>query len=168
MLCAILQAIKGKTINPNVAILFSRSEEKGEMGSYFAAADTPISIKTNVISTDITPAENKKSLGKGLLFRTSNKRTAYDMNLLKSLVEKAKEYFKDTNFKYELKKEKDKGATDSSAFDSLGFKVAGIAIPLWNYHNKDPKTGKPLPEIVHDFDLQSLVYYIRCLICEVS
>ena len=163
LLCALLQVAKDRKIPKSVKFLFSRSEEKGELGSYFAAADTPLSHNTKIISIDITDTKSEKNLGKGLIVKQEDEKNMHSKELVSFLIELAEKEYKEQGFEYKVVKRHEKGATDSTAFGELGFDIASIEIPLWNYHNKGPKL-MPAPEIIYDKDLKALLAYINILI----
>lgn len=91
LVCVLLQTIKDQKPARNIKILFSRSEEKGELGSYFAAADTPLSSKTKIVSVDLTNTDNKEDLGKGVIIREKSKEVLYNEDLVEFLESIAKQ-----------------------------------------------------------------------------
>jgi hypothetical protein len=62
----------------------------------------------------------------------------------------------DSTFKYQ-KRVMDGGTCEATAFNCHGFQVAGMSVPLFNYHNIQKKGAKPGPEAVAHADVEGVV-----------
>jgi putative aminopeptidase FrvX len=150
LVCVLLHALSfARPPSPDVAVLLTRSEEKGLIGSYFAASDTPLTCKTKVVSVDLTDAQEK-----GVMVRWKDKGTELD----ESFAEKLFGDLKGICDCY-MQTRTSKGKTDSTAFSDLGFCSAGLSIPLKNYHNKKGKGAAP--EEISENDRLALMTALR-------
>ena len=59
---------------------------------------------------------------------------------------------KDKGFKFQ-RKLMDTGRCEGSIFSSFNYRTGAISIPLGNYHNQNPETGKQKPN-TYPFDME--------------
>lgn len=153
LVASLLRAAEEQPPDKNVAILFARSEEKGEMGSYFAAADTPLTRSARIVSVDVEPVYSFKDIGHGVSVKTLTGADDGGEALTHSIKELADINGITVN-EGELKEYK----TDVRAFDDMGFTTTCISIPVFNMHNKSKADdSSPKLEVLSDTDRSALV-----------
>jgi len=145
----LLEALKAvRPIRGEVGVLFTRSEEKGLIGSYFAATESPLTHKTKVISVDVT--EVGEGRPEGVMVRWKDQDGQMDKKFAREIYERIK-----SRCRAFFQPGSSKGDTDSTAFSKLGFSTAGISITVGNYHNK--VRGGVGPEFISEADRRDLL-----------
>jgi putative aminopeptidase FrvX len=136
MLC-ILSELADREIDAEVWMLFTRAEEVGFVGAIGLARSGRIPASLPVVSIEMSRATPGATPGMGPVVRLGDKSSVFDNSFLRFLRDTAH----DMRTEHGLKSQQmlmEGGACEATALDAFGFRTAGLALPLGNYHNMAP------------------------------
>lgn len=147
-----------KNRKTRMTFLLSRMEECGLVGSLEAlrAMSHRYKIKKNelaVIALDVIKELPMAPMGGGVIIRHGDAETKYDDHIVKFLLRVAQS--KGIPFQ-EI--EHSGGVSESTVFNEYGFRVAGLGIPIGNYHNE---SVRPEPEKYCQTDFEGLLSILK-------
>lgn len=145
----------------SVWALFTRAEEIGFLGTLEAIRLKTLPKTACVLSLECSNAANGiAEPGAGVIVRVGDKSSIFDPNLSQALRVSAEAVKKENpGFKYQ-RRLMDGGTCEATPFCAAGYRAAGLALPLLNYHNQSTGAdGKPDigPEMVKVDDYLSEV-----------
>ncbi|HDS74678.1 MAG TPA: M28 family peptidase, partial [Firmicutes bacterium] len=143
MLC-VLHELGDQPLDVDVWAVFTRAEEVGFLGAIGLARSGRLPTSLPVVSIEMSKSIPGGSQGMGPVVRLGDKSSVFDNGFLLYLRDIAAE-LKDEreNFKYQQIL-MDGGSCEATPLSAFGFRTAGLAIPLQNYHNMKP-TGPSGP-----------------------
>jgi putative aminopeptidase FrvX len=142
----------------------TRAEEVGFVGVLAHFKCYMKSAKQNLlfISLEASKTLPGAELGKGPVLRLGDRSGVFEARSLRFL-----EYVAAKALKKSFQKRlMDGGTCEATVAMSYGMPTIGISVPLANYHNARPESGRPGPEGIHLNDLQGLVVLCRKLVSE--
>jgi endoglucanase len=149
--CVIIISVLEKLKNKKVIGVFTRAEEVGFKGALHLLEQKTLALNTPVISLEASRTLPGARLGKGCVIRLGDKRSLFDSDIIKQIDEAAERLQKKKKIKFQ-RRIMDGGSCEATACRSYGVPAAGIAVPLFNYHNQRPD-GKSGPEMIHLYDV---------------
>lgn len=123
--------------------VFTRAEEVGFFGALGLVAERVLPKKTWVVVMETSKALPMAEIGKGPVVRLGDRARIFDGDLLyamKSIAEELKQ--SDPSFRYQMRV-MDGGTCEATAYVLQGYKAAGLAFPLGNYHNVGRTAVRP-------------------------
>ncbi|MBI3542395.1 MAG: hypothetical protein HY075_03860 [Deltaproteobacteria bacterium] len=155
--CALLEAYKNAGRPRGVVALLTRAEESGFHGTLAVLKKKMLDPKrTLMVSVETSSQLPGAELGKGPVVRLGDRATIFSPAFVYWVQARAAELAAaDRKFKYQ-RRVMDGGTCEATAFNCFGFQVAGISVPLFNYHNIS-KSGAPEPEAVAASDVEGVV-----------
>ena len=133
--------------------LFTRAEEIGFLGAIHAFRAGVLPKDAVIVSVEASAQRPNAVLGGGVIVRTGDRRSCFDPALIAWLLSTARRLQGDDPSFHFQRALMDGGACESTAAQALGWRTAGLSLPLGNYHNRGPK-GRLAPERIHADDLQ--------------
>jgi putative aminopeptidase FrvX len=140
VLLGILTEIAGKDLDTEVWALFTRAEEAGFVGAVGLARSGKLPLSLPVVSVEMSNAMPGATQGMGPVVRLGDKSSVFDNGFLLYAKEVAAQLKKEASnpaFKYQQML-MDGGSCEATVLNAFGFRTAGLAIPLGNYHNQRP------------------------------
>jgi len=147
------------------ALLFTRAEEEGFIGTHELLAKRSFKLPKTIITLEV-PRENGALVASdGVMVRVGDRNLCYDPALIFHLESLALELtHEDKTFKYQ-KRLGLAGGIESTVFSLHGYTVASICVAVQHGHNIDlTNQGRPAPERVHRGDLLALATLIQSLL----
>ena len=149
--CALILAAIKNSKRENIVALLNTAEEEGMIGSLKNMENRIISNKDIVLSIEATPNQKEARMGNGAVIREGDaleKFTPEVVGWLEKLSSKLP-------YGYQTSRPVS-GNTEGAVYASFGKKVAGISVPINNYHNKNmmPESAK-ISDIISAFALLS-------------
>jgi putative aminopeptidase FrvX len=129
----------------NMLAVFTRAEETGFRGALGFLYSQILGAKNMAISLEASRALEGAEISQGPVIRLGDRRSLFNSDVV-SRLDFAAESLKKRGKKIQ-RRIMDGGVCEGTAFNFLGIKCGGLAIPLGNYHNQKP-SGKPGPEFV--------------------
>lgn len=158
----LLMALKDLKSKNKAIFMFSRGEEVGFAGILQAIYNQQFNAKKqSFIALEASAELPLAECGKGSVIRLGDRSSIYHGSLLQWMREIARNISSDTKIPYQSRI-MDGGSCEASGFNAFGFAVAGVSIPLKNYHNSGAK--KVENEKVSKDD----VYGAYRLICDIA
>lgn len=130
--CALILAVLQKIENDNVIAVLNTAEEEGMIGSIKNMENNLISKKDIVISVEATPHQKEARIGSGAVIRSGDALEKFTTSATSWL----KKIASTLPYEYQVSRPTS-GNTEGAVYASYGMKVAGISIPINNYHNKN-------------------------------
>lgn len=155
----------GGAVRP-AGVLFTRAEELGFYGALEAAHNGLLPRGAELISLECSRALPTARQGDGVVVRIGDRAGIFDPGLSATLLRLAVELQRrGRGFRF-LRRLMDGGTCEATVFCAAGFKAAGLALPLGNYHNQAGLDGgrKGLgAENVQVADFQNMVRLMLAL-----
>ncbi|MCX7886793.1 MAG: M20/M25/M40 family metallo-hydrolase, partial [Verrucomicrobiae bacterium] len=148
---AALGALARHRVRAPVWGLFTRAEEVGFAGAIEVAQSGCIPPQALVVSLEASSERPWARVGNGPIIRVGDRMTTFDPAATWFLMEVARR--KQIHVQRCLM---DGGTCEATAFAAYGYRVAGLCVPLGNYHNVG-KRLRPAAEFVSVRDLVGLV-----------
>lgn len=123
------RARRDKTLG-HLSVLLTRGEEMGFLGAIAACKSGSIPADARVISVETSRALPGVEIGGGPVVRVGDAATVFDSALSNALWTIARQQKSSVQ-----RKLMDGGACEATAFGAYGYRAAGLALPLGNYHN---------------------------------
>lgn len=133
--------------------LFTRAEEIGFLGAIQAFRAGMVPKDAAIVSVEASAQRPNAVLGGGVIVRTGDRRSCFDPALTAWLLSTAHRLQHDDPSFLVQRALMDGGACEATAAQALGWRAAGLSLPLGNYHNRGPR-GRLAPERIHADDLQ--------------
>ena len=133
--------------------LFTRAEEIGFIGAIQAFREGIVPKHAVIVSVEASAQRPNAVLGGGVIVRTGDRRSCFDPALIAWLLSTATALQRENPSFHFQRALMDGGACEATAAQALGWRAAGLSLPLGNYHNRGPK-GCLAPERIHADDLQ--------------
>ena len=152
---ATLLSLAESQAETNFIGIFSRAEENGLNGAIALMQDEMLPRDTWLISVEASHSKAGVEIGKGPVIRLGDHHTIFDLSLINHLRESAAQ-LKEENINFMVQQRiMDRGTCESTAYAAFGYRTAGIALPLGNYHNmsEDPHDPHLRPEYIYKDDL---------------
>jgi putative aminopeptidase FrvX len=119
--------------------IFTRAEEIGFGGAQLLAEGGRLPADTLVVSLEASMALPGAQPGRGPVIRTGDRATVFDSGLEHHLHTVAKDLAAaDPSFAFQ-RQLMGGGTCEATVFTALGYRAAGLACPLTNYHNVTPR-----------------------------
>jgi len=159
--CGLIYALKQAGAPKGIAVLLTRAEESGFHGTIEVLRKKILNpLRTMMVSIETSsqlPLGGE--LGKGPVLRLGDKATVFDPGFTYWMQQQAAELAKrEKKFTYQ-RRVMDGGTCEATAFNCYGFRVAGVSVPLKNYHNMSP-SGRAEPESVSLRDVERLTLLV--------
>jgi endoglucanase len=155
--------------------LFTRAEEVGFVGAAAAAREGGLPPAARVVSVETSAAGPVARQGAGPVVRVGDRASVYDRVTVGALDAVAAELGAARRGRFRHQRALMSGGTcEATLFARRGWRTAGLALPLANYHNmKDPPPQDPggasdaapalAPEAIHADDYLGLVRLLAAL-----
>tara|TARA_B100000965_G_C19543944_1_gene736891 strand:+ start:190 stop:1218 length:1029 start_codon:yes stop_codon:yes gene_type:complete len=155
---SLIQLLSSSDSSHSFGAVFTRAEEVGFVGANELAKNWPFSQNSCFVSIETSIPTGKSDLGKGPICRVGDRLTVFDHIATESILHAAR-----TNSLEVQRELLDMGACEASALSVHGIPVAGISLPLGNYHNCG-KNDIIEEEFVSFSDLQVLISLMESII----
>jgi endoglucanase len=141
--------------------VFTRAEEVGLVGATALARSRGLPAGALVVVLETSKELPGARRGEGPVLRVGDRQTVFDAALTWELQRVAEALRRETRgFRFQ-RRLMDGGVCEASSFGVFGYRAAGLALPLGNYHNMGRKG--PAPELIHRQDLRCLVAWLVAL-----
>jgi putative aminopeptidase FrvX len=144
MLCLLHELAEREGDDDDVAevwAVFTRAEEVGFVGAVGLALSHKLPTTVPIVSVEMSKGRPGGTQGMGPVIRLGDRSSVFDNTFLLFMKDVAAELKKESEgFKYQQML-MDGGACEATALNAFGFRTAGLAVPLSNYHNM--KTANP-------------------------
>ncbi len=115
--------------------VFTRAEEVGFVGAIGLARSQKLPATVPTVSIEMSKARPGGTQGMGPVIRLGDRSSVFDNSFLLFMKDVAAELkAEQEGFKYQQML-MDGGACEATALNAFGFRTAGLAVPLSNYHN---------------------------------
>lgn len=136
LLCVLDELHRTRPRGAALWVLFTRAEELGFYGALLAAKARILPRGARVISLECSRALPNASQGAGVILRIGDAASIFDPNLCAALRHAAEDLRrKGRGFQYQ-RRLMDGGTCEALPFGHAGYRAAGLALPLGNYHNQ--------------------------------
>jgi putative aminopeptidase FrvX len=146
-------------LEAKVHAVFTRAEEVGWLGAWALGEHWPFEDDAVFLSLETSRPVNGAEFGAGPIVRVGDRLSVFDSEAIDAIMRTALEQG--------IRVQRcllDAGACEATALQALGYRSAGISVPLGNYHNVgEDKTIQP--EYVMLEDVKSLVHLLTALSC---
>ncbi len=146
-------------LEAKVHAVFTRAEEVGWLGAWALGEHWPFDDDAVFLSLETSRPVNGAEFGAGPIIRVGDRLSVFDADATDAIVRTAQEQG--------IRVQRcllDAGACEASALQALGYRSAGISVPLGHYHNVgEDKTIQP--EYVMTEDVKGLVRLLTALVC---
>ena len=126
----LIQMLSTSSSTNSFGAVFTRAEEVGFVGAIELAKSWPFEKGASFVSIETSIPTGKSKIGKGPICRVGDRLTVFDNNLTESILFAGEQ--RSLTIQRELL---NLGACEASAMSIYGVPVAGISLPLGNYHN---------------------------------
>lgn len=162
VLMALLENLVAEAAVADVTVVFTRAEEAGLVGATALARSGLVPQDSPILSLEASMEKPAARIGGGVVLRTGDIMSNYDPGLCAFLLSTAQGIAsKRPRFRWQ-RCLMDGGTTESSSFAAYGYKAAGLAFAMGNYHNMG--SDGIAPEVVSVSDLQGglelLTHYV--------
>jgi endoglucanase len=123
--------------------LFTRGEEEGLLGAFEAARLGTVPRDATIVSLECSKALPEAPQGAGVIVRVGDLTSVFDNTVVEALRSAAQQA--GVRFRRKLM---DGGTCEATVFCALGYRAAGLATPLGNYHNAADDGHGIAPETV--------------------
>lgn len=138
LLLAMLLELGDRPLQTEVWALFTRAEEVGFVGAIALANTGRLPLSMPIISVEMSKAMPGASQGLGPVIRLGDRSSVFDHAVLLFMRDVAADLrSRSEGFRYQQLL-MDGGSCEATAFNAFGFRTAGLAVPLGNYHNQKP------------------------------
>ncbi|MCX7933882.1 MAG: hypothetical protein N3A66_01320, partial [Planctomycetota bacterium] len=141
-------------------VLLTRAEEIGAPAAWVAAAALPPGKA--IITIEMPNAIGEIRAGDGAIIRTGDAVTSFDPQILAHIEAEAQRLARRNPWFRFQRRLGWRGGTESTIFGLCGLRVAGISLPIVNYHNIGP-ANRPAAEQADLGDLRSLLLLLETL-----
>ena len=143
VLVATLMELNDKEIDTEIWFLFTRAEETGFIGALGMAKSGVLPPSLPVISVEMSKAlPDVAEQGRGPVVRVGDHTTIFNNSLI-MFMRKQAEGLTNGGFQYQSAL-MDGGSCEATVMNAFGYRPAGLAVPLANYHNQVPhREGEP-------------------------
>lgn len=156
-LSAIDKLYKTRLTTP-AAVLLTRGEEEGFIGAIAAALNRQLLRPTDlIVSIECSAEQPYAKQSDGVILRAGDRTSIFNSAFTRFMQTRAIEIAKtDSSFKWQ-RALMPGGTCEATVFDAWNYFSAAVCVPLGNYHNMNPATGKIGPEYVDLRDWKSMV-----------
>ncbi len=162
--CALDEIIVRK-IAADITLLLTRAEEVGFIGALAACQAKTMPSDALVVGLETSKAQPFAPLGGGVVIRVGDRMSIFDSELTDHISSVAAAIAKRTKtFAYE-RRVMPGGTCESTVYCAFGYRAAGLALPLGNYHNMGDD-GEIAPEQIDLADFASCVKLLTALVAE--
>ncbi|GIW77748.1 MAG: hypothetical protein KatS3mg104_2811 [Phycisphaerae bacterium] len=158
---SVLDRLYNKRLQNPVCLLLTRAEEEGFIGA-IEAASSPQLLRSDdrIISLECSAEQPYARPGDGVIVRTGDRTSIFHSALTRFLHQQADRLLgSDPTFRFQ-RALMPGGTCEATVFDAWNYLSAALCIPLCNYHNMNPQTGKISPESI---DLRDWVNMVKLL-----
>jgi putative aminopeptidase FrvX len=153
-----LDVVLRSDIHVNAAVLFTRAEEAGLLGSIGAAIDAKLLRKTDrIISIETSAEQPYARQGDGVIIRTGDRTSIFNSAFTQFIQARAQAITASNNTFKHHRALMPGGTCEATVFDAFGYTAAAVCIPLGNYHNMNQTTKKIAAEFIHLHDWHHMV-----------
>jgi len=136
LLCVLDELHRRRPRGASLWALFTRAEESGFYGALLAARRRILPRPSRVISMECSRALPNAAQGDGVILRIGDAAAIFDPGLCAAMRSAANELRQqDPGFRYQ-RRLMDGGTCEAFPFGQAGYRTAGLALPLGNYHNQ--------------------------------
>ena len=138
LLLAMLLELGDRPLEAEVWVLFTRAEEVGFIGAIGLARSGRLPASLPVVSVEMSKAMPGATQGMGPVIRLGDRSSVFDHTFLLFIKDVAAHLkTEQEGFKYQQML-MDGGSCEATVLNAFGFRTAGLAVPLNNYHNQKP------------------------------
>lgn len=166
---SVLDRLYNKSLKNPVCLLLTRAEEEGFIGA-IEAASSPQLLRSDdrIISLECSAEQPYARLGDGVIVRTGDRTSIFNSTLTRFLQQQADRLLgSDPSFRFQ-RLLMPGGTCEATVFDAWNYLSAALCIPLCNYHNMNPKTGKISPESIDLRDWENMVKLLTEVACHID
>lgn len=155
VLCT-MQEIASSRLNVKVTGLLTRAEESGFVGALAACRNGSIPAGADIVAIETSKAQPAAKLGGGAVIRVGDAMRMFNPSLTGYITAVARDLAKKHKSFRASPQLMPGGVCESSVYSLLGYRAAGLCVPLGNYHNMGPK-NRVAVEKINLCDFESLV-----------
>lgn len=138
LLLALLLELGDRPLETEVWTLFTRAEEVGFVGAIGLARSGRLPVSTPVVSVEMSKATAGVTQGMGPVIRLGDRSSIFDAMFVLFMKDVASDLKgRIEGFKYQQAM-MEGGSCEATALNLFGYRTAGLAVPLTNYHNQRP------------------------------
>lgn len=149
-----------KSGNIDLYCCFTRAEEVGFVGAAALAGGRLLPRHALIISIEMSKElPGRSEQGKGFVVRVGDKATIFEPRIIGFMIDHARRMQSvRRTFRFQTAI-LDGGTCEATLFNAMGYRSAGVALPLGNYHNRTPDSGVA-PEYIDERDLNGLIEFL--------
>ena len=122
--------------------LFSRAEEVGFLGALAVAEAGRLPPQSRLIVVEASKAFAHAPIGGGPVLRVGDRATLFDDELSRWMAEVGEDLRRTSRRHFRFQRQlMDGGTCEATAYRQYGYRVAGMCLPLGNYHNMNGRGG---------------------------
>ena len=155
---ATLAALHDDPPAANTAVLLTRGEEEGFLGAIACVRDPTLLRPTDRILSIECSAEQPAAPQKGGVVLRVGDRSSIFNSALSGFIHTQAEVLAEADASFKFQRALMPGGTcEATVFDAWGYTAAACCVPLRNYHNMNPATGKIASESIDTGDWTAMV-----------
>jgi endoglucanase len=162
VLAAMLESLVRERATASVEVIYTRAEEAGLLGSLALARSGVVSRANPVLVLETSRELPCGRLGHGPVLRVGDRMSVFDPGLARWMQATAEALAPGRRGLRVQRGLMDGGVCEATPFGAHGYRTAGVAIPLGNYHNMGPR--RIAAEVVDVNDLLGAARLIRALV----
>jgi len=135
LLAALLESLVQESALAAVDVVYTRAEEAGLLGAAELARSRSVPTGAPVLSLEASPERAGVKLGAGVIVRLGDRFSSFDPLLLDRITVLAA-HLDSSRPRFRFRRAlMDGGTCEATPFAAFGYRAAGLAVPLRNYHN---------------------------------
>jgi putative aminopeptidase FrvX len=162
LFAAVLESLVRAGRAASLQVVYTRAEEAGLLGATALARSGTLPGDDPVLVLETSRELPCGRLGAGPVIRVGDRMSVFDPGLARLLQETAADLQRRRGGFPVQRGLMDGGTCEATPFGAYGYRAAGIAIPLGNYHNMGPT--RIAPEVVDLRDLHAAARLIEALV----
>jgi len=167
MLVETLRTAAARTEDADLLCVFTRTEEAGFRGALLICkapdADRWLPRDAWVISVETSSARPSTPIGEGAILRVGDKDSIFNPDITRAISDISATIAQRDGSKPLRRALMDGGTCEATCFNLYGWVSGAVCVPLGNYHNMNPATGKIDAEFISIADAESLVATMAAL-----
>jgi endoglucanase len=162
VLAAVLESLAREGTAASIEVIYTRAEEAGLLGSTALARSGTVSPENPILVLETSRELPCGRIGRGPVMRVGDRMSTFDPGLARWMQATAGVLQRRPRGLRVQRGLMDGGVCEATPFGAFGYRTAGIAIPLGNYHNMGPR--RIAAEVVDVGDLLDAARLIRALV----
>ncbi|MFH1708793.1 MAG: M20/M25/M40 family metallo-hydrolase [Planctomycetota bacterium] len=154
---ALLDELVRRKIKRPVLGVFSVAEEGGLHGAKYMAMQGFIPKNAYLVAIETSSALAGAKIGGGVVVRVGDRMSVFAPAMTAFLADTARDLAgRDKKFTWQ-RKLMDGGTCETTIYQQFGYRSGAVCVPLGNYHNRDDRKVRIVPEYLSVHDMECMV-----------